>query len=212
MIFCELSHSCTLSAGNDKRVNTLKLLRFPYLYPFHSQSPQSCPIQEITSSFSTKFNKIHIIILKKKTPAMCSLKDPWRAKTPTAIATKWKRKRKRKKKRVWLRLWRLEKERKKEGQPLWSTIPRCKELHSKKKKKGKKKNWIFETVRRGDRNGIVKQYPGDFGRHKLETVIMGPRNLLLHRLYSFYFFFYGVWRMRTMRSLSQECISLQIGK
>lgn len=55
MIFSELCHSCTLSAGNDKRVNTLKLLRFPYLYPFHSQSPQSCPIQEITSSFSTKF-------------------------------------------------------------------------------------------------------------------------------------------------------------
>lgn len=44
-------------------------------------------------------------------------------------------------------------ESKKEGEPLWSTIPRCKELLSKKKKK-EKKTWIFETVRRRDRNGI----------------------------------------------------------
>lgn len=60
-------------------------------------------------------------------------------------------------------------ERKKEGEPLWSTIPRCKELLSKKKKKEKerKKNlnlWNCAPQReKWNRTPhlIVKQFPGD---------------------------------------------------
>lgn len=122
MIFSELCHSCTLSAGNDKRVNTLKLLRFPYLYPFHSQSPQSCPIQEITSSFSTKFKnterppkKNHFFLFIKKDTCYVFVKRSLKSQNPDSHCNQVKKKKKKKKEKGLV----MEiVESKKEGEPL----------------------------------------------------------------------------------------------